>query len=67
MKAWITRDKDDRVYFYYKNKPSKCIDSELWQNGGLFSLIPDEDIPDGINPKWEDDEPIEVELKLEKI
>lgn len=25
------------------------------------------DLPEGINPQWEDDEPIEVELKIEKI
>lgn len=29
--------------------------------------ITKDDLPEGVNPQWLDDEPIEVELKLEKI
>lgn len=30
-------------------------------------VMTDSDLPEGINPQWSDDEPIEVELKIEKI
>lgn len=69
MKAYIARDKNGRTHCYTQ-KPHK--------NGDFWTTWPDmlwydcikihnSDIPEGVNPQWSDDEPIEVELKIEKI
>lgn len=65
MKAYIARDKDGSTYCYI-GKPHKrqsVWSSSIWS--GVF--LRDSDLPKGINPQWNDDEPIEVELKIEKI
>lgn len=65
MKAWIARDKDGRLFMYHHlRKPYKG--SSMWLNTCLLELI-EQDLPEGINPQWSDDEPIEVELKIERI
>ena len=61
MKAWIARDANGNVYLY-KRKPRKGIIQ--W---GSETHFPITELPEGINPQWEDEEPIEVELKIEKI
>lgn len=65
MKAYIARDKDGSAYCYI-GKPYKGQDvwySIIWR--GFH--IRESDLPEGINPQWEDDEPIEVELTIKKI
>lgn len=66
MKAWIARDKDERIWLF-EMEPIKNKRLDIWQctDGRCFILSSDE-IPD-INPQWEDEEPIEVEIKIEKI
>ena len=61
MKAWIARDADGKVYLY-KTKPEKGI-----IHWGSKCYFPITEPPEDINPQWEDKEPIEVELKIEKI
>ena len=70
MKAWIAKDYSGEI-FIFNEKPIKNKNSLHWHFGEVkwgdicWGLKPD-DIPD-INPQWEDDEPIEVEIKIEKI
>lgn len=66
MKAWITRDKDGTLGLYkHSEKPSKWRD--WWVNGLQLFHIEESDLPSNINPQWEDDEPIEVEIKIKKL
>lgn len=65
MKAYIARDKDGGLYLY-KGRPNRhqsVWSSSLW--GGMH--ISNSDLPEGINPQREDDEPIKVELTIERI
>lgn len=63
MKAWIAKDKDGKIYLYTNTKPQKS--NELWFNSGNV-LRANFRLPKDIKPKWEDDEPIEVELKIKR-
>lgn len=66
MKAWIARDKDGTLCAYkYSGKPRKWRD--WWVNGISLFGIKESDLPPNINPQWEDEEPIEVEIKIERI
>lgn len=65
MKAYIARDKCGDTYIYAE-KPKKAQSvwtSSLWRAIHIYNS----DLPKGINPQWEDDEPIEVELTIKKI
>ena len=67
MRAWIARDIDGEVCLY-ENKPIKT--DFQWMTGdefGRYFPVLESDLSEGINPKWEDDEPIEVNLKIEKL
>jgi len=63
MKAWIAKDIDGEIYLYTNTKPQKR--SVLWFNGGDV-LRANFELPKDINPKWEDEEPIEVEFEIKK-
>lgn len=63
MKAWITRDSRGKVYLF-RDKPTK---GAMWWVGGSICLMHDDDLPEGINPQWTDAEPVEIELKIEKV
>lgn len=71
MKAWIAKDKEptigENLFLYIGGKPIKM--SHVWNIGyaDVSYPISDSDLPAGINPKWEDDEPVEVELTIKKI
>ena len=62
MLAYIARDSNNMVYLY-KSKPEKG--SLEWSATDNF--LPINDLPKNINPQWEDDEPIKVRIKFEKI
>lgn len=63
MKAYVARDSIGKLYIFAE-KPRK---GKFWWVGCAILSWKDEYLPEGINPKWSDKEPIEVELKLEKI
>ena len=66
MRAWVARDKSGSVYLF-NEKPEKVWWNNTWNDEhDKWFEIKDSDLPEGIDPKWEDDEPIEVELKIEK-
>ena len=67
-KAWIAKDDNELIYLY-NTKPHKNQSIGCWEctNGGSCFKIPKNDISHNIKLQWEDDEPIEVELKIEKI
>lgn len=64
MKTWIAKDEDGNI-FLYSEKPQKGRD--VWFPNGCLLPTKEKDLPEGVNPQWEDEEPIEVELKIEKI
>lgn len=65
MKVYATRDRDGTLSLF-KEKPKKG--EREWLVWRICFIILDEgDLPEGVNPQWEDEEPIEVELKIEKI
>lgn len=70
MIVWIARDKNKDLLLYTK-RPHKVKHYDgrgWWQSCGLTQChILDECLPEGINPQWEDDEPVEVNLKIEKL
>ncbi|MCQ2311586.1 MAG: hypothetical protein MJZ64_07555 [Paludibacteraceae bacterium] len=70
MKAWTTRDADGAVFVNINVKPEKLEPAGIWtaDNGEEdYIRISDSDLPEGINPQWSDDEPIEIKLKLERV
>ena len=64
MKVYIAKDEDGKIYLY-SGKPQRGRDA--WLPYGCVLPIKEKDLPEGVNPQWEDDEPIEIELKIEKI
>ena len=66
MKAWLARDKNGKI-FLYDQKPIKTMGIWVYQWGVCFLPIEEKDLPKGVNPRWEDEEPQEVRLKIEKI
>lgn len=61
MKAWIARDENGAIHIFIGYIPSKD-GLGLWVGNSMF--ITEQDLPEGINPQWSDDEPIEVELEI---
>lgn len=66
MKAWVVKDMYGTLCLYLRWKPYK--EYGFWKNcNDNYIVITDADIPEGINPQWSDNEPIEVELKIEMV
>lgn len=66
MKAWITRSAFNELQLWNTRFLTK--DFGIWT--GKYARhfnITESDLPEGINPQWSDVEPIEVELKLERV
>ena len=59
----VAKDENGEI-FIYANKPIKRC-GDVWSSSGFCLPITESELGEGINPKWEDDEPIEVKLKLE--
>ena len=65
MKAWIARDWSGVVYLY----PLKPQKGKLrWESvAQAYQYIDDRLLPPDINPQWEDEEPIEVEITIKRV
>ena len=72
MKAWVARDKDGDMYIFWNVKPYKDVVSESWytnewihsdclDNYSLFGGIAED-----LDPQWEDEEPIELNVNITK-
>ena len=64
MKAWIAIDKNNKVFIFFNKKPWKVEEFGFWTNGGIHHAISRCCLPKNINPKWEDDMPIKINLKM---
>ena len=69
MKAWVTKDKDGDVFLFWKDKPYKDEVTNAWTNKSvtcesLDEYSPFHDILDNLDPHWEDEEPIEVDITI---
>lgn len=64
IKAWLTRDEDQKVFMFFGEKPVKT-DWGFW-DGKIadYIEISEEKLPEGINPRWEDEEPIELDITI---
>lgn len=63
VKAWITRDKDGDIWLFWEYKPIK--NDLRWTNGTYCNnKITEDQLPEGCNPKWSDDDPIEVNVRI---
>ena len=71
MIGYITRDKDADFVFLFDKCPTKNTKEEIWAVNGDSAYpgmsIDDENLPEGINPKWSDKEPIKVEILLKIV
>lgn len=63
MKAWVAKDEDGNI-FLYSNKPEKGY--RKWFDFGCDHEIPITKLPEGINPQWSNEEPIEVNVNITK-
>jgi len=65
MRAWVARDKDNSLCLY-NHKPYKTsiFGYKCWDSAYDFFEISETDLPGGINPKWEDEEPIEIDITI---
>ena len=64
IKAWLVRSEDNSVYMFYGEKPIKT-DWGFWDcSTADFIEIPEKRLPEGINPRWEDEEPIELDITI---
>lgn len=65
IRQWYARDKNGDVYLY-PTKPYKH--GNFWIAERMsFMYIPDNKLPEGINPQWEDEEPVELKVIIEPI
>lgn len=67
LKAWIARDFDGDAHLF-DDKPFKPKNSHFWIGRHLDTKIPDRWLQQlNINPQWNDNEPIQVEIKIDII
>lgn len=63
MKAYITRDEDDQLILWYGLKPKR--EEGMWDSwDNKYIGINDDLLPEGCDPVFFDNEPIEVEIKI---
>lgn len=62
IKAWVARDKDGDIYMYNTLAPEK--NGYYWVCQYGYLKLTEDQLPEGCNPKWEDEEPVEVELTI---
>ena len=68
MRAWIARDKDKQGFIFFGEKPTKDFLCKCWNNSNFdYRHISEDKMPEGVNPKWSDDEPVEVEITIAKV
>ena len=67
MKAWVARDKSGEIDLYL-DKPVKAESKyfPFWEADETYMEILESVLPSDINPKWEDEEPIEVEITIRR-
>lgn len=68
IKTWLVRNEDGSIYLHRKSKkPEKYyIGCEMWCSDDTDPIRVKE-LPEGVNPQWEDKEPIEVVFKVKKV
>lgn len=66
MKGYVARDKDGNA-FLFKNKPYKDFIAWKEDSDEFILFMDNNNLPSDINPQWEDEEPIEVEINITKV
>lgn len=67
-RCWLVKHKDGELEIF-QDKPFKFPTGGLWVNNSNYWSIPVPEgfIPFGIEPKWEDEEPTEIEITIKKV
>lgn len=68
MKGYVVKDMDGEVRLFTKT-PKKNNVRGWWESTSIneSASLDEKSLPSDINPSWKDEEPIKVELKIEKI
>lgn len=67
-RCWVVKHKDGEVEIF-QNKPFKVPAGGFWaDNSNYWSIyVPEGFLPIGVDPQWEDEEPMEIELTIKKV
>lgn len=66
MDAWLTKDYFGKQLAIHLYSPHKNKNTGEWLSY-CKKPINKKDLPEGINPQWEDEKPIKIEIKLFKF
>lgn len=68
-KFYVARHRDGSLELFESCAPYKYEEGGVWCYPGRSAKrdINEEDLPEGVNPQWEDEKPTEVRIKLEKL
>ena len=72
-KVWLVRNRNGALMLFTKSKPHKDEDRGVWVNDTICIGVISEaiviyfGITTGLDPKWEDTEPLEVRIRIERI
>lgn len=67
-RCWVVKHKDREVEIF-QNKPFKVPEGGFWaDNPNYWSIcVPEGFLPFGVDPQWEDEEPMEIEITIKKV
>ena len=67
IRTWVARDENGKLYLYIGEKPHKVPDGYWEVYSGYHRPIEQEDLPEGVDPKWEDEKATDTEIKIIKF
>lgn len=65
-RCWVVRHEDGEINIF-RNKPTKYPDLDCWcdkSNDWFIRDVPEGFLPIGVDPQWEDEEPMEIEITI---
>lgn len=67
-RCWVVRHEDGEVEIF-QNKPFKVPAGGFWADHSNYwsIIVPDGFIPIGVDPLWEDEEPMEIEITIKRV
>ena len=64
ISGYVAKDAKGNISLFTA-KPTKDEKMQIWI-GGICRKLTEQDLTEGLNPQWEDSEPIEIELKIKR-
>lgn len=65
-RCWIVKHMDGEVEIF-QNKPFKVPAGGFWAGKYWYIYVPEEFLPIGVDPQWEDEEPMEIEITIKRV